>query len=160
TLGRRDRRSHSASHPFSQPRIFHPLVAWHAESAGQYSGIRVLYSRLHDLQLVRHAEWLVDCRQRPEITLGGSAPTSGFVLEPSSKLASSGAMKTLHITNAWHPTSGGIATFYRALLRQAEEEAQAMVLVVPGAEDREEIVGQYGRIYHLRAPRVPFNRSY
>jgi hypothetical protein len=30
------------------------------------------------------------------------------------------AIKTLHITNHYHPTSGGIRIFYRALLEAAD----------------------------------------
>ncbi len=69
-------------------------------------------------------------------------------------------MKTLHLTNSWHATSGGIATFYRALLDAANERQQLIRLVVPAAETKVEEVGRFGRIYHLKAPRAPFNRNY
>src|SRR6516225_8436697 len=59
-------------------------------------------------------------------------------------------MKTLHLTNCWHPESGGISTFYRELLRQAEAERRQMRLVVPGAEDGVEEQGAYTRIYKVR----------
>ena len=69
-------------------------------------------------------------------------------------------MKTLHLTNSWHPTSGGIRTFYTALLRAANEYGHAMRLVVPAAESRVEEVGRWGRIYHVEAPPAPFSPSY
>jgi alpha-1,6-mannosyltransferase len=71
------------------------------------------------------------------------------------------AIKTLHLTNAYHPTSGGIRTFYRALLTRANEERRPMRLVVPGPDDGIEEVGQYGRIYFVAAPPAPaFDRRY
>jgi alpha-1,6-mannosyltransferase len=60
-------------------------------------------------------------------------------------------MKTLHLTNCWHAESGGIATFYRELLRQAEAERRPIRLVVPGAHNCVEAHGDYGLIYHVRS---------
>lgn len=69
--------------------------------------------------------------------------------------------KTFHITNAYHPTSGGIRTFYRALMKAANDRGRLMRLVVPGPEDAVEEVGRFGRIYHLRARPAPaFDRRY
>lgn len=61
-------------------------------------------------------------------------------------------MKTLHLTNSWHQTSGGIATFYKALIAEANQRQHPIRLVVPGEKDRIEEVGEFGRIYHLQAP--------
>jgi alpha-1,6-mannosyltransferase len=69
-------------------------------------------------------------------------------------------LKTLHLTNSWHETSGGIATFYRALMAAANQRGHAIRLVVPGECDRVEEVGQFGRIYHVRGPRARFNSQY
>jgi alpha-1,6-mannosyltransferase len=69
-------------------------------------------------------------------------------------------MKTLHFTNAWHATSGGIATFYRALIAAANERQHLVRLVVPDDRTWVEEMGRFGRIYHLRAPRAPFNTNY
>jgi alpha-1,6-mannosyltransferase len=69
-------------------------------------------------------------------------------------------MRTLHLTNAWHATSGGIATFYRALLGAANDRQHHVRLVVPAATTEVEDVGRYGRIYHLEAPPAPLNRHY
>ena len=66
------------------------------------------------------------------------------------------AIKTLHLTNAFHPASGGIRTFYRAMLAAANAERRYMRLVVPAETSSVEEVGDYGRIYHVRAPRSPW----
>ncbi len=65
------------------------------------------------------------------------------------------AIKTLHITNSYHPASGGIRTFYNALLDAANRHRRFVRLVVPGADTSIEEVGEFGRIYHIAAPRVP-----
>ena len=71
------------------------------------------------------------------------------------------AIKTLHVTNNYHPASGGIRTFYLALLEGANRLRRPMRLVVPGDEDRVDEVGDFGRVYHLKAPRCPiFDRRY
>jgi len=69
-------------------------------------------------------------------------------------------VKTLHLTNAWSETSGGIATFYRALIAESNRRSHEIRLVVPGAEDKVEEVGHFGRIYHIQAPNAPFNSNY
>src|ERR1700760_982701 len=70
------------------------------------------------------------------------------------------AIKTLHLTNAFHTHSGGISTFYMAMLHVANQQQREMRLIVPGAEDRVEQVGRYGRIYIVSAPRAPIYGSY
>ncbi|MPY87425.1 MAG: glycosyltransferase [Luteitalea sp.] len=65
-------------------------------------------------------------------------------------------IKTLHLTNAYHSSSGGIRTMYRAMLAAANAEQRPMRLVVPADASRVEAVGNYGRIYHVKAPRSPF----
>ncbi len=69
-------------------------------------------------------------------------------------------MKTLHLTNCWHASSGGVGTFYRALFEAAEREGHFMRLVVPGASTAVERVGRFGLIYQIEAPRAPLNREY
>ncbi|MGE3273866.1 MAG: glycosyltransferase [Vicinamibacterales bacterium] len=69
--------------------------------------------------------------------------------------------RTLHFTNAYHPTSGGIRTFYRALLAAAADHQRAIALVVPADRDDEERVGRHGRIYYVQARPAPaFDRRY
>jgi alpha-1,6-mannosyltransferase len=70
-------------------------------------------------------------------------------------------LTSLHITNAYHSSSGGIRTFYTALLEAANRERRKVRLLVPGAETRVEEVGQFGKIYFVRAPSAPvFDRRY
>jgi alpha-1,6-mannosyltransferase len=65
------------------------------------------------------------------------------------------AIKTLHMTNHYHPDSGGIRIFYQALLEAADRHRRAVCLVVPGAKDSMEKVGEFGRIYKIAAPKCP-----
>ncbi|HEY6328168.1 MAG TPA: glycosyltransferase [Blastocatellia bacterium] len=64
--------------------------------------------------------------------------------------------KTLHLTNSFHESSGGVATSYRALLREADKNGRLMRLVVPSDRDGVEEIGKFGRIYHVAAPRSRF----
>jgi alpha-1,6-mannosyltransferase len=69
-------------------------------------------------------------------------------------------LKTLHLTNCWHPSSGGIGTFYKALFEEAAREGHFIRLVVPGPSTSIEDVGRFGRIYNIEAPRAPINPDY
>jgi len=69
-------------------------------------------------------------------------------------------LKTLHLTNSWHASSGGIATFYRALIDAANLRGQEIRLVVPAEIDDVQTVGKFGRIYHIQSPLARFNRNY
>jgi hypothetical protein len=64
-------------------------------------------------------------------------------------------MKTLHLTNMFHPSSGGVHTFYRALLNAATPANQVR-LVVPWESDGVEDINDHAKIYHVRAPRHLF----
>ncbi len=61
-------------------------------------------------------------------------------------------LKTLHLTNAWHPTSGGVRAVYRTMLAAANRLERPMRLVVPGPLHAVEEVGRFGRVYYVRAP--------
>jgi len=69
-------------------------------------------------------------------------------------------MKTLHLTNSWHETSGGIATFYRALIAAAGRRGHQIRLIVPGERDHMQRIGEHAIIYQLKASRAPFNSDY
>jgi glycosyltransferase involved in cell wall biosynthesis len=69
-------------------------------------------------------------------------------------------LKTLHLTNSWHETSGGIATFYRALIAAANRRGRNIRLVVPGETGRVEDVGEFAKVYYVKAPRARFNGEY
>lgn len=70
---------------------------------------------------------------------------------------------TLHLTNAYHAESGGIRTWYHALLDVADADGRRMDLVVP-SEARTLHVERRGpctAIHHVPAPRAPaFDRRY
>lgn len=71
------------------------------------------------------------------------------------------ARHTLHITNAWHGASGGVRTFYEAMLQGAERHRRSLTLVVPSDGTRLERRGRFTRVFHVRAPRSPvFDRRY
>jgi alpha-1,6-mannosyltransferase len=74
--------------------------------------------------------------------------------------ADAGSVKTLHLTNSWHGTSGGIGTFYKALFEAANGAGQRMRLVVPSERTRVEKAGDFGLVYHIESPRAPFNPEY
>jgi alpha-1,6-mannosyltransferase len=69
-------------------------------------------------------------------------------------------MKTPHLTNAWHSTSGGIGTFYRSLLDRANQTGHSLRLVVPSDRDRVKEAGAFGRIYHVNSARAPLYFGY
>jgi len=69
-------------------------------------------------------------------------------------------MKTLHLTNAWHARSGGIATFYRALLDAAERRRQFIRLIVPAEHTTVEDRSEFARIYHIESPAAPLEGNY
>lgn len=63
--------------------------------------------------------------------------------------------KTAHLTNFFHPSSGGISAFYRALLRHANQTGRQMRLIVPGEQNGVQCIGAFGKIYCVRAPQSP-----
>jgi glycosyltransferase involved in cell wall biosynthesis len=69
-------------------------------------------------------------------------------------------IKTLHLTNAFNAHSGGISTFYLAMLQTANQQKREMRLIVPASEDRVELVGDYGKIYYVRGPKAPIGGDY
>lgn len=68
--------------------------------------------------------------------------------------------RSIHLTNAWHGTSGGIAAFYRALFRAAADRDHALSLIVPGESGSTEPVGRFGRVHTIAAGRAPLNGHY
>lgn len=69
--------------------------------------------------------------------------------------------RSVHVTNAWHSHSGGVRTFYEALLAGAERERRHLALVVPGERTWCERRSAFTRIYTIRAPHSPvFDRRY
>jgi alpha-1,6-mannosyltransferase len=70
-------------------------------------------------------------------------------------------MKSVHITNYYHKDSGGISTTYNKLLEAANRRGRQVRLIVPGEEDGVEDVGEFGRIYQVKASHSPvFDKRY
>ena len=70
-------------------------------------------------------------------------------------------LKSVHITNYYHKNSGGISTAYDRLLEAANRHRRFVRLIVPGAGDAQEEIGEYGRIYYVKANPAPvFDKRY
>jgi alpha-1,6-mannosyltransferase len=69
-------------------------------------------------------------------------------------------LKTLHLTNAWHATSGGIKSFYLELIKRANQCGHPIRIVVPGAESKVEQAGPFGKIYYVQSGEAPLNDQY
>lgn len=68
-------------------------------------------------------------------------------------------LRTLHLTNAWHESSGGIATFYRALLAAANPDWR-VDLIVPGRSAGTDQISPFATIHRVQARSAPFDASY
>lgn len=60
-------------------------------------------------------------------------------------------VKTLHLTYLFHEHSGGVATFYRAMMRKAAETGREMVMVAPGERWDVEQISPGVRLYRVEA---------
>lgn len=63
-------------------------------------------------------------------------------------------LKSLHLTNAFHPSSGGVRTVLRSLMVGADTLRRPIRLVVPGERHGVEDIGPFARIYYVKAPRA------
>lgn len=69
--------------------------------------------------------------------------------------------RTLHLTSSWHEASGGIRTFYTALLAHANRTGRHLAVVAPGAKTALTEVGACGRLYTVAGMRSPiFDHRY
>lgn len=69
-------------------------------------------------------------------------------------------VKSVHFTNSWHSSSGGVSTFYRAMLKAAGRLRRSMALVVPAEADGTERWSDYATIHFVSSPESPFDRNY
>ncbi len=70
-------------------------------------------------------------------------------------------LKTVHITNYYHRNSGGISTSYNYLLDYANRNKRKIALIVPGEEDTIEKIGEFAKIYYVKAMQSPvFDKRY
>jgi glycosyltransferase involved in cell wall biosynthesis len=64
-------------------------------------------------------------------------------------------IKSVHITNYYHQTSGGISTSYNNLLAAAGRHKRYMRLIVPGETEAVEDVNEFAKIYYVPAKYSP-----
>jgi len=69
-------------------------------------------------------------------------------------------LKLLHLTNFYHPKSGGIKTYLDAKSREFKRRGIHMYHVFPGPEDTVEHPDENTTIYRVRAPEAHVNGSY
>lgn len=70
-------------------------------------------------------------------------------------------IKSVHITNYYHKDSGGISTAYNQILEGANRHRRYVRLIVPGERTQTEEVGEFGRIYYVKAGYSPvFDKRY
>ena len=62
-------------------------------------------------------------------------------------------IKSVHITNYYHKSSGGISTSYNALMAAAGRHRREIRLIVPGERELVEEVNEYAKIYYVPAPK-------
>ncbi len=70
-------------------------------------------------------------------------------------------LKSIHITNYYHKNSGGISTAYNRMLEAANRHRRYVRLIVPGERAAVDEIGEYGRIYYVKAAFSPvFDKRY
>lgn len=70
-------------------------------------------------------------------------------------------LKSVHLTNYYHKSSGGISTAYNKLLEAANRRERFVRLIVPGERSEIEEIGEFGRIYYVKAGYSPvFDKRY
>jgi glycosyltransferase involved in cell wall biosynthesis len=70
-------------------------------------------------------------------------------------------LKSVHITNYYHKTSGGVSTSYNKLLEAAQRHGRFVRLIVPAETDSVEEVNEFAKIYYVAAPASPlFDKRY
>ncbi|HYJ91520.1 MAG TPA: glycosyltransferase, partial [Pyrinomonadaceae bacterium] len=70
-------------------------------------------------------------------------------------------IRTVHLTNYYHKSSGGISTSYNNLLAAAEGHQRYVSLIVPGEHEEVEIINDFAKIYFVAARYSPiFDKRY
>jgi glycosyltransferase involved in cell wall biosynthesis len=65
-------------------------------------------------------------------------------------------LKSVHLTNYYHENSGGIGTAYNHLLEAGNRQKRYVRLIVPGEIAKVKNVGEFGKIYFVKASVFPF----
>ena len=69
--------------------------------------------------------------------------------------------RSVHITNYYHDSSGGVKANYDKLVQAADRHRRSITLIVPGDKDGVETIGEFGKVYRIAAMRAPlFDRRY
>jgi len=72
-----------------------------------------------------------------------------------------GLVRSVHITNCYHKSSGGISTSYNNLLTAATKRGRHIALIVPGETESVEEVSEFAKIYYVPAKKSPvFDKRY
>jgi len=75
--------------------------------------------------------------------------------------ASKKSLKSVHITNYYHKSSGGISTSFNNLLSAAARHQRYISLIVPGKTEDIEEVNEFAKIYYVPARQSPiFDKRY
>ena len=70
-------------------------------------------------------------------------------------------IRSVHITNYYHKSSGGISTSYNNLLAAAERRRRYVTLIVPGESESVEVINDFAKIYYVPARYSPiFDKRY
>lgn len=70
-------------------------------------------------------------------------------------------IKSVHITNYYHKSSGGISTSFNNLMAAAERHRRFVRLIVPGETETVEDVNEFAKIYYVPARQSPiFDKRY
>lgn len=70
-------------------------------------------------------------------------------------------LKSVHLTNYYHKSSGGISTSFNNLLAAAERHKRSVRLIVPGETESVEEINPFAKIYYVPAKYSPiFDKRY
>ena len=87
---------------------------------------------------------------------GADTPTGCRISALRSQNPEGTWVKSIHLTNQFHQTSGGISTFYRSLFTAAGEIGHQMVLIASGEHNRTDKINDFVQVHYLAAPAAPF----
>ena len=69
-------------------------------------------------------------------------------------------MRIVDVCEFYSPTGGGIRSYVDRKMQLLAEAGHELIVLAPGAEDREEVRATGGRIIWVKAPPLPFDANY